>query len=93
MLQDDPNDPFLGYGLAMEYLGEGNLEEALARFQNVFERSPEYVPAYQQAGQLLSRLDRTDEAREVFRRGIVAAQKKGDLHAAQEMQGMLMELD
>jgi tetratricopeptide (TPR) repeat protein len=92
LLQDDPNDPFLRYGLAMEYVSAGDDEEAVRCFRELFAVVPDYVPAYLQAGQALTRLDRVEEARDVFRRGITAARQKNDLHAQGEMQEMLANL-
>ena len=92
MLADDPNDPFLRYGLAMEYLNRGDNESAVRCFRGLIEVAPDYVPAYQQLGQVLVRLGRTQEAGEVWSRGIAAAQKVGDQHAAEEMQGFLANL-
>ncbi len=92
MLAEEPNDPFLRYGLAMEYLGEGNDEEAVRRFRDMFKFTPEYVPAYHQAGQALVRLGRQDEAREVLGWGIKMALKEGNHHAAEEMQGLMESL-
>ncbi len=89
LLADDPNDAFLRYALAMEYAGEGNVEEALRCFKNMFTDKLEYVPAYLQAGQILMRLDRPDEARATFKNGITLAQRLGDAHAAGEMEGFL----
>jgi Flp pilus assembly protein TadD len=92
MLADDPNDPFLRYGLAMEHVGEGQDDEAVRCFQELLQRSPDYVPGYMQAGRALARLARDDEAREMYRSGITAARQKGDSHAADEMQAFLDEL-
>jgi thioredoxin-like negative regulator of GroEL len=92
MLADEPNDAFLRYGLAMEFVSEGNVEEALRRLHTMFADKLEYVPAYQQAGQLLMRLDRLDEARAVFKQGITLAQRVGNAHAAGEMEGFLETL-
>jgi predicted Zn-dependent protease len=89
MLREDPGDPFLWYGLAMEQAGAGEHEAALRTFDELRRRDPDYVPAYLQAGQLLARLDREEEARAVFQIGIAVARKKGDLHAAGEMEGFL----
>jgi predicted Zn-dependent protease len=89
MLREDPGDPFLWYGLAMEQLAAGEHESALGTFDELRRRDPDYVPAYVQAGQLLARLDREDEARAVYQVGIAVARKKGDLHAAGEMEGFL----
>jgi thioredoxin-like negative regulator of GroEL len=92
MLQEDPTDPFLRYGLAMEYANEGKDNEALRIFAELIERSPDYVPAYMQAARTLVRLDRSDEARALYQKGIATARKQGDQHAADEMTRFLEEL-
>ena len=92
MLALDPNDPFLHYGLAMEYVSAGDDAEAVRRFQGLFTVAPDYVPAYLQAGQALVRLDRVDEARDVLRRGMAAAQRQRNDHAYGEMEGLLESL-
>jgi Flp pilus assembly protein TadD len=89
MLAEDPNDPFLCYGLAMEHVSAGQDEEAIRCFQELLQTTPDYVPGYMQAGRALARLDRIEEARAMFQAGIVAARQKGDLHAAEEMAGFL----
>jgi Tfp pilus assembly protein PilF len=92
MLAEDGSDPFLHYGLAMEYVAAGDDAGAVQRFEQLFVEAPEYVPAYLQAGQALVRLKRTDDARAVFEQGIATARRGGDAHAAEEMQGMLQNL-
>jgi predicted Zn-dependent protease len=92
MLAEDPHDPFLRYGLAMEHVGAGQDEEAVLCLQELLRRTPDYVPAYVQAGRALVRLKREEEARAVFRGGIAAARQKNDLHAAGEMEAFLEEL-
>ncbi len=93
MLVEDPNDPFLRYGLAMEYVSAGQDDEAVRCFQELLRVASDYVPAYMQAGRTLARLGREEEARELFRSGIAVARQKGDEHAAGEMQGFLEGLD
>ena len=92
MLAEEPNDPFLRYGLAMEFVSTGEDTEAARCFQELLTATPDYVPAYMQAGRTLARLNREDEARALYRSGIAVAQQKGDLHAAGEMEGFLEEL-
>jgi Flp pilus assembly protein TadD len=89
LLAEDPNDPFLRYGLAMEHVSAGNDEEAVRTFRDLLAATPDYVPAYMQCGQALVRLGRIEDARDVYRTGIATAQKRGDQHAWQEMQGFL----
>jgi Flp pilus assembly protein TadD len=93
MLAEDPNDPFLRYGLAMEHVAEGQDDEAVRCFQELLRVSPDYVPGYMQAGRALTRLGREEEARAMYRSGITAARQKGDAHAAEEMQSFLEQLD
>ena len=89
MLADDPNDAFLRYGLAMDYAGAGEDEAAAACFAELLKSSPDYVPAYLQAGQVLGRLGRDEEAKAICRAGVAAARKQGDAHAAGELEGFL----
>jgi Tfp pilus assembly protein PilF len=89
MLADDPTDAFLRYGLAMDYAGAGEDAAAAKCFAELIRLSPDYVPAYLQAGQVLVRLGRDDEARGVYQAGVTVAQRVGDAHAAGELQGFL----
>jgi Flp pilus assembly protein TadD len=93
MLAEDPHDPFLRYGLAMEHVSAGQDEEAVRCFEELLRMTPDYVPGYMQAGRALARLNRVEEARAVFQAGIAAARKQGDLHAAEEMAGFLEGLN
>lgn len=87
-----PNDPFSRYGLAMECMSSGDTAAALQQFRWLLEKHPDYVPAYLMYGQLLARETRREEAREVLSQGISAAAKKGDTHAASEMEALLADL-
>ena len=89
ILAENPNDAFARYGLAMEYANAGDTATALAEYEKIVEATPDYVPAYQMAGQLLMNLGRDEDARGWLDRGIVAARRTGNQHAASEMQGML----
>ena len=92
LLADDPDDPFLRYGHALEYAAQGDDAAAAAGLADLLARTP-YVPAFLQAGQILNRLGRDAEAAAVLRQGIAAARQQGDDHAAGEMQGLLATLE
>jgi predicted Zn-dependent protease len=87
-----PSDAFSRYGLAMECMSSGDAKAAIHQFHLLIEQHPDYVPAYLMYGQLLARESRSDEAKQVLSRGIVAAGEKGDQHAASEMKVLLGEL-
>jgi Flp pilus assembly protein TadD len=95
MLAEDPADPFLRYGLAMEHVGQGDDEAAVNVLKDLIARTAAdpYVPAFLQAGQALIRLGREPEAAAVLRQGIEAARRAGDLHALGEMQGFLATIE
>ena len=92
MLAANPTDPELVYFLAMEHKSAGETDLALKSFQDVVAMAPDYVPTYVQLGQLLTELEREDEARLAYINGIAAARKKGDTHAAEEMAAFLESL-
>jgi|SRR5579884_1673597 predicted Zn-dependent protease len=92
ILAQDPNNAFARYGLAMEYSNSGQVEQALEEFNKLLAANPDYAAAYFMAAQTLMKSDRRDEARTMLENGIVAAHRKGDSHAASEMQGMLAEI-
>ena len=89
MVEQNPSDSFLRYGLAMEYRNRGELELAISEFRALMAAAPDYVPAYFHAGQTLERTGEVDEARQVYEKGIAAATRKGDAHAKSELEGAL----
>jgi tetratricopeptide (TPR) repeat protein len=93
MLAQTPNDPELRYMLAMEHVSEEDDDGAVRCFRTLVEVAPDYAPAYHQAGRALHRLGRIDEARELLRLGIAAAEKQGNAHAAGEMLELLENLE
>ncbi|HEX9614796.1 MAG TPA: tetratricopeptide repeat protein [Bacteroidota bacterium] len=91
-LENDPDDPFTRYALALEYAGLGEIQIAISMLLEVIERNSAYVPAYQQLGYQYQKLDLRAEAQQVFRRGIDVAREQNDTHAQREMQDALDEL-
>ncbi|MCS6864932.1 MAG: hypothetical protein RMJ56_06075 [Gemmataceae bacterium] len=91
LLAEDPDDAFLRYGLAMEHASAGDDAACVEVLRDLMARttaSP-YIPAFLQCAQALLRLERTDEAADILRRGIQAAREAGDTHAEGEMQALL----
>jgi tetratricopeptide (TPR) repeat protein len=92
ILSRNPQDAFAHYGLAMAYAAEGRQKEALAEFDKIIDRTPNYVPAYQMSAQELLKAGRTQEAQARLLTGIATAERTGNPHAASEMQAMLDDL-
>ena len=92
IVAQNPQDAFARYGLAMELSNRGELEFALAQFKNLLELHPDYAAGYFMAAQALAKAGRNDEARDYLTRGIAAAERTRNAHAAGEMQALLDEL-
>jgi tetratricopeptide (TPR) repeat protein len=88
-----PHDAFARYGLALECANAGDHEAALGHFRKLIASNPDYVPGFQQLGQLLARLGQRSEAREIFARGIELARAAGEQRALEEMEAALRELE
>lgn len=92
LLEQNPNDAFARYGLAMEYSRLGEIETALQQFRKLLELHPDYTSGYFMAAQALARAERNDEAKAMLQKGIEAARRTGNRHALSEMSAMLDEL-
>src|SRR5688572_18181702 len=92
MTSSDKADSFTWYALALEYKGLGQVEDALATFQRLRQRDEDYVPMYLMCGTMLIETGRREDAKEWLGTGLAVARKKGDTHAAGEIEGALAGL-
>jgi tetratricopeptide (TPR) repeat protein len=89
MVEQNPADAFGRYGLAMEYVNTGELDSAVEQFAKLLEYNPNYGAGYFHGGQTLEKLGRTDDAKDLYRRGIEVTTKTGDGHTRSELEGAL----
>lgn len=89
MLEREPNDTFLLYGVAMEHKKLNELGKALEHLNQVIQRDPGYCYAYHQCGLVHEAQGDLEAARQAYRDGIVAATNKGDAHAKEEISAAL----
>ena len=92
-LAANPNDAFARYGLAIECGNQGDFDAAVSNFKQLIAAHPDYVTGYFQFAQLLARISRNDEARQVLQQGMEAAHRAGNSHARDEMEEFLRSLD
>jgi predicted Zn-dependent protease len=92
ILEQNANDAFARYGLAMEYSNAGQVERAMAEFSKLLSAHPDYTAGYFMAAQTLAKSERNDDARKMLADGIASARRTGNAHAQSEMEAMLAEL-
>ncbi len=91
-LQDNPDNAFARYALALELVNSTHPEEAWPHFEHLLARNPEYAATYFQAGMYLAKLGRSADAREIFKKGIEVTGPQGDQHAQRELMAALDDL-
>ena len=89
MVASNPNDSFARYGLAMECVKSGNLQDAVDEFNKLLEANPKYPAAYFHGGQALEKLGKIDEARAMYQKGIEVTTAMDDSHTRSELQAAL----
>jgi predicted Zn-dependent protease len=90
----DPGDTFIRYGLAMQCLREGDVDEGRERLLSLIGDHPDdQIAAYQQLGQSYAETGETDAAIAMLQTGIAKARTRGDWHAASEMEQLVSSLN
>ncbi len=88
-----PNDTFVIYALANEYVQCGQDDEALKYYNILQENFPDYVATYYHLGKLYARRELKDEALEIYKTGIEKAKLAKDNHSLAELQTAFTNLD
>lgn len=83
-LEEEPDEPFNIYGVAMEYMNN-NPTKALTYLEKLLNEHPEYVPTYYHAAALYFEMEQFDKAEEVYKKGIEIAHHKQNMKAYDEL--------
>lgn len=92
MTDQNPRDAFARYGLAMELVNSGQLEPAVEEFFTLLRYNPNYAAGYFHGGQTLEKLGRIEDAKKLYREGIVVTTAAGDDHTRSELEAALSVL-
>jgi tetratricopeptide (TPR) repeat protein len=90
-LEEEPNDPFNIYALALEYQ-KIDAEKALTFFELLTKEHADYVATYYHLGKLHEELGNKEQAVQIFETGINKARSANDLKALKELQNALGEI-
>lgn len=85
MLRKGRDDALLRFGLGNAYMNAGQAAQAIAHLQAAIAHDARLSAAYKLLGKALTDCDRRDDALAVYRKGIDAANERGDIQAAKEM--------
>ena len=85
MLARGTDNALLRYTLGLACLEAGRDEEGLGHLERAVAHDPGYSAAWKAYGRALAETSRAEEAIEAYRRGVEAAESKGDIQAAKEM--------
>lgn len=89
MLEREPQDAFLNFGVAMELVKAEDYAGAIARFDRLLSIDPDYTAGYHHKALAQLALDRIAEAQATLEAGVEAARRVDNAHALAEMSELL----
>jgi tetratricopeptide (TPR) repeat protein len=90
-IKNEPNDEFLKYALATEYLRLNDSEKALYYYEDLINNHPNYTGTYYHLGKLYEALGRKQDALNTYQTGMKITREKRDNHAFSELQAVYRE--
>jgi tetratricopeptide (TPR) repeat protein len=83
--EEDPNDPFNIYALAIEYV-KSDSKKAEQFFKILLTQHPDYLPTYYHAGAFFAALENVEQAEGIYQKGVALALLQKNTRAHQELQ-------
>ena len=91
-LKNEPNDAFLKYALATEYLRINQTDKALEYYEDLLNNYPNYVGTYYHLGKLYEALNRKQDAISTYETGMKVTKEQRNNHAFSELQAVYREV-
>lgn len=92
MLEQGQDNALLRFALGGAFLKYGKYQEAAEHLAHAVKFDPGYSAAWKLYGKALQKQNKLTEARDVYQKGIKAAENKGDIQAAKEMKVFLKRI-
>lgn len=92
LLTRGQDNALIRYSLGNEYVRAKKFTEAIRHLDRAIELDPDYSAAWKLYGKALAGNNQFNEAIKAYEKGIVVAEKKGDIQAAREMKVFLKRL-
>lgn len=93
MLEEQPNDDFLHYALALECINQNQINEGVEILEKLRERSPQYLGLYYKLATVYSLTERSQEAIETYKAGIRIAEDQQNFKTRNELKAALSLMD
>ena len=90
-IKNEPDDEFLKYALATEYLRLNQADKALSYYEDLVNNHPDYTGTYYHLGKLYEALNRKEDAIATYETGMKITKEKRDNHAFSELQAVYRE--
>jgi uncharacterized protein HemY len=85
MIRKDPDDPFLHYAIALEFVKNRQEKDAENSFSMLLKQFPDYLPTYYQAAHFFYHSGKNKKAKEIFKKGIKLADHHDEANALREL--------
>ncbi len=92
MLETSPDDLFLHYALAMEYLSAGEDVLAMEKLEVIKTMSPSYLALYYQLAKIYEKMGEAEKAIDTYEQGIEVAREQNETKTMNELRSALEEL-
>lgn len=89
MLEEQPDDEFLHYALALECINMERVDEGISILEKLRERAPEYLGLYYKLANTYSLTGQHEKAVETFKAGIRLADDQQDFKTRNELKQAL----
>jgi tetratricopeptide (TPR) repeat protein len=90
-IKNEPDDEFLKYALATEYLRLNQADKALSYYEDLVNNHPGYTGTYYHLGKLYEALNRKEEAISTYEKGMEITKAKRDNHSFSELRAVYRE--
>jgi uncharacterized protein HemY len=92
VLQMDPKDETLWFGLGKAYMNDGNWKEAIPALEQCIQVKPEYSAAYFALAQSLHQAHEFEKCHAICTEGITVATKNGNLLVIKDLEALKTSL-
>lgn len=93
MLLQEPNDEFLQYAIAMEYFSADEVQMAVVGLEKIISNNKNYLAAYYQLGKCFEALNKINEAKSAYERGVAIAHEQKNTKTLNELREAIFLLE